>query len=49
VREVTNIARRIAGILLMERELDAGYREVKTGREARATEHAANTGPPGPT
>jgi hypothetical protein len=29
VREVTNIARRIAGILLMERELDAGYREVR--------------------
>jgi hypothetical protein len=28
VREVTNIARRIAAILLMERELDAGYREV---------------------
>jgi hypothetical protein len=26
VREVTNIARRIAGILLMERELDGGYR-----------------------
>lgn len=29
VREVTNIARRIAGILLMERELDAGYSAAK--------------------
>jgi hypothetical protein len=36
VREVTNIARRIAGILLMERELDAGYGAVKEGRQGRS-------------
>jgi hypothetical protein len=32
VREVTTIARRIPGILLTERELDAGYWKLKEGR-----------------
>ncbi len=38
-REVTNIARRIAAILLLERELDASYWAVKPGP-------AMNCGPP---